>query len=41
MPGRSYDVASSGDRFLMMTPVDGRRQNELTVIVNWQAALPR
>jgi hypothetical protein len=24
----------------MMTPVDGRRQNELTVIVNWQAALP-
>ena len=41
MPGRSYDVAPNGDRFLMMTPVDGRRQNELTVIVNWQAAFPR
>ena len=41
MPGRSYDVTSNGDRFLMMTPVDGRRQNELTVIVNWQAVLPR
>ena len=41
MPGESYDVAPKGDRFLMMTPVDGRRHNELTVMVNWQAALPR
>ena len=41
MPGRSYDVAPKGDRLLMMTPVDGRRQNELTMIVNWHAALPR
>jgi len=41
MPGKSYDVAPKGNRLLMMTPVDGRRQNELAVIVNWQAALPR
>ena len=41
MPGKIYDVAPKGDRLLMMTPVDGRRSNELTVIVNWQAALPR
>jgi hypothetical protein len=41
MPGKSYDVAPKGDRLLMMTPVDGRRHNELAVIVNWQAALPR
>ena len=41
MPGRGYDVAPKGDRLLMMTPVDGRRHTELTVIVNWQAALPR
>jgi len=41
MPGESYDVAPKGDRLLMMTPVDGRSHNELTVMVNWQAALPR
>jgi Tol biopolymer transport system component/DNA-binding winged helix-turn-helix (wHTH) protein len=40
MPGQVYDIAPKGDRLLMMTPVDGRRSNELTVIVNWQAALP-
>lgn len=41
IPGSVYDVSPQGDRFLMMTPADGKNTNELTVIVNWHAALPR
>jgi Tol biopolymer transport system component len=41
MPGTPYDVTPRGDRFLMMTPAEGRNRNELTVIINWQAALRR
>lgn len=40
-PGRGYDVSPRGDRFLMMAPADGRNRNELTVVVDWQAALRR
>ena len=41
IPGQGYDVTAQGDRLLMMTPVNGQSRNELTVILNWQAALPR
>ena len=41
MAGRNYDVAPAGDRLLITTPAEGRAHNELTVIVNWHAALAR
>jgi Tol biopolymer transport system component len=40
-PGRIFDAAPQGNRFLMMTPVAGAIRNEITVVVNWQAALAK
>ena len=39
--GRHYEPSPRGDRFLVMTPSEGRSLNELTVLLNWQAGLPR
>jgi Tol biopolymer transport system component len=41
-PGRHYDVTPKADRFLMIAPVeDSAARSQLTLIVNWQAGLPR
>jgi hypothetical protein len=39
MLGTSYDVAPRGDKFLILTPADGFKRNELTVLVNWRSGL--
>ena len=37
--GTSYDVASGGERFLVLLPTDDVKVNELTVLLNWRLAL--
>ncbi|MGH8248792.1 MAG: hypothetical protein ACREUU_20475, partial [Gammaproteobacteria bacterium] len=34
-----YDVAPDGRRFLVLTPAEDGRSQDLTVVLNWQAAL--
>ena len=40
LPGAAYDVAPSGDRFLVSMPTGDARLNELTVILNWHPQTP-
>ena len=39
IPGASYDVASGGDRFLVLLPTDDVKANELTLLLNWRAGV--
>ena len=34
-----YDVASDGQRFLVLQPTEESRSQPLTVVINWQAGL--
>lgn len=40
-PSASYDIAPSGDRFLVLKPTEDFRPNELTVLMNWQSRMAR
>ena len=40
LAGTAYDVASTGDRFLVSMPTGEAKLNELTVIVNWHPQTP-
>jgi hypothetical protein len=40
--GASYDVAPGGEKFLVLTPTEDFKPNELTVLMNWQSgSLPK
>jgi len=39
--GASYDVAPGGEKFLVLTPTEDFKPNELTVLMNWQAGSAR
>jgi serine/threonine protein kinase len=41
IPLPSWDVASDGNRFLLMTPAPGAKQVPFTVVLNWQAGLKK
>jgi hypothetical protein len=36
-----YLVASDGERFLMVSPLEGQTIPPITVVLNWDAALAR
>ena len=36
-----YDVAPDGQRFLVLQPAEDDKSQAMTVIINWQAALPK
>ena len=40
-PGALVDMTADGNRFLFGIPVGGGAQDELTVVLNWPAALPK
>jgi Tol biopolymer transport system component/DNA-binding winged helix-turn-helix (wHTH) protein len=39
MLGTPYDVAPRADKFLLLTPDEGFKRNELTVLINWRSGL--
>ena len=39
--GASYDVAPGGEKFLVLTPTEDFKPNELTVLMNWQSGSAR
>lgn len=40
-PGRKYDVSSDGQRILVNARITDEISEPVTLVLNWQAALPR
>ena len=38
---QSYDIASDGQRFVVLQPIEDAKPSPLTVVINWQAGLAK